>query len=194
MNNPARVARSWIRSRAAFRGLACLLALASAPVHAGFSLAGTVWEQAALAQGHDPLLLYAIALTESARARTSGGIAPWPWTLNDRGKGLYFASHAEASAHLAGATATSTNIDVGIMQINLRWNGHRVTDPQDLLETDTNIWVAAVILREALDSVPNDREMGIGRYHSSSPDKARAYGRKVLQRYRALARFAAFSS
>ena len=90
--------------------------------------------------------------------------------------------------YLASHTATSSNIDIGIMQVNLRWHGHRVADPLTLLEPDSNIRVAAAILREAIDSVPTDLELGVGRYHSSDPSRARAYGRRVLGIYQGLAR------
>ena len=184
MPTPPLVIPCWTRLRPVF-SLACLLL--TLPVHA-FSLSGTVWAQAAAEQQQDPLLLYAIALAESARPREKNTVAPWPWTLNASGKGRYFESHDTAATYLAQHTTTSSNIDIGIMQVNLRWHGHRVDNPQALLEPDANIHVAATILREAIDSAPSDLELGVGRYHSSDPSRARAYGRRVLGIYQGLAR------
>ena len=67
------------------------------------------------------------------------------------------------------------------MQINLHWQGHRVEKPEQLLNPVTNLQIGALVLAEAIQSVPNDLVLGIGRYHSwQNVSAAIAYGRKVL--------------
>jgi soluble lytic murein transglycosylase-like protein len=71
-------------------------------------------------------------------------------------------------------------IDVGIMQINLHWHGHRVNDPAELLDPETNLLVGASVLATAIRSAPDDLALGIGRYHSWQEKRARDYGKRVL--------------
>lgn len=47
----------------------------------GIDLSGTVFDKAAKAHNLDPLLVYSVALAESASGRGNGSISPWPWTL-----------------------------------------------------------------------------------------------------------------
>ena len=160
--------------------LLMMLALGPAvprPVSA-LDLRDTAWAEAAVPYDLDPSLLYAIALMESGRPR-AGGLAPWPWTLWLPGRGGVFLETREQAlstlrAHSAGS------VDVGLMQVNLRWHGHRVTSPEELLEPERNLAIAAVILSEALATAPGDLELGIGRYHSPNETRARDYGRIVL--------------
>ena len=154
------------------------LALVVGDRAAALDLAGTAWETAAQPYGLDPSLLYAIAIMESGRAR-DGGLAPWPWTLwIPQQGGRFFASEEEALATLRANAAAG--VDIGLMQVNLRQHGHRVDWPEELLEPQRNLEVAAGILAEAVRSAPRDLELGIGRYHSPNEDRARTYGRTVL--------------
>ncbi|MGE0147976.1 MAG: transglycosylase SLT domain-containing protein [Geminicoccaceae bacterium] len=138
----------------------------------------TAWAEAASPYDLDPSLLYAIALMESGRPR-AGGLAPWPWTLWLPGQGgVYLDSREQALVTLRAHSGTA--VDVGLMQVNLRWHGHRVTSPEELLEPERNLAIAAVILSEALATAPGDLELGIGRYHSPDETRARDYGRTVL--------------
>ena len=74
------------------------------------------------------------------------------------------------------------SIDVGLMQVNVRWQGHRVGKPEELLDPATNLRVGADILAESIGSAPGNLVLGIGRYHAGFQDEARAYryGRRVL--------------
>ena len=148
-------------------------------------LDGTVWESAARAEGDlDPLLLYAIALTESGQVDGEGRIKPWPWALNVEGKAFFAGTKEEAIALLE--TYRGRSVDVGLLQINTRWHGHRVQDLVSLLDPETNLTVGARILKEALDASPGDLTAGIGRYHSGRQDRARRYARIVVRIYQYL--------
>ena len=49
-----------------------------------------------------PGLLTAVAVSESGKYDPGRrGVAPWPWTVNNQGDGRYFATAAEAIAHVA---------------------------------------------------------------------------------------------
>ena len=145
-------------------------------------LRDTAWWGVAEKRGLDPYILYAVALVESAKV--SKRVAkPWPWALNRQGHPLIPDSQTEAKGILTDTLARGIrNIDVGLMQVNIRWQGHRVRQPGDLLDPATNLQVGADVLAESIGSAPGDLALGIGRYHAGLRDVARAYryGRRVL--------------
>ncbi len=149
-----------------------------------FDLEGTAWANVAREEGVDPLMLYAVALTESGRPAARGQIEPWPWALNVDGNPIFAASRKEAARLLA--IHRDKSVDVGLLQVNTRWHGHRVDKLEALLDPGTNLTVGAAILKEALASTPGDLTAGIGRYHSARPERAEAYARTVLALYRHL--------
>ena len=153
-------------------------------------LAGTVWDAAARSAGvADPLLLYAIALVESGYLADGNGYRPYPWTVRLPGGTVLPGSEAEAR-RIVRALPPGTNADIGVMQVNLAAHHDMVAHAEDLVAPVQNIFVAARILAEALDSAPLDLELGIGRYHSWDEQRARTYGRRVLALYLSLARSA----
>lgn len=159
-----------------------LLASCSA---SAFSLNGTLWTNAEL-KGVDPYLLYAIALAESRK--TMGDVVrPWPWAVNVAGKGYWFTSLKEAEDFVDSKLESGIkNMDIGPLQVNVKWNGHRVNNPKELFHLPTAIRVGTDILAEALASSPNDLTLAVGRYHNwEDSQRARAYGTKVLM-YRKL--------
>ena len=150
-------------------------------------LAGTIWDAAAQSAGvADPLLLYAIALVESGYLADGGFYRPYPWTVRLPGGTVLPGSEAEAR-RIVRLLPPGTNADIGVMQVNLAAHHDMVARPEDLVEPAQNIFVAARILAEALDSAPLDLELGIGRYHSWDEQRARTYGRRVLALYLSLA-------
>jgi len=130
----------------------------------------------------DPRILQAIAFAESGRTDDHGLIEPWPWALNVEGQAFFPPSRDEAIALLSAHRDRS--VDVGLLQINIRWHGHRVDDPESLFDPATNLKIGAAILKEALAS--GDLTTGIGSYHSSDPERGRSYARTVLAFYRYL--------
>lgn len=161
------------------RSLPILGLVFSSTVHA-FSLDGTVWSQATKV---DPVLLYSVALVESKRADVSGRyLRPWPWSIHWNGA-HYFDTRVEAESFLGELLDQGyRNIDVGPLQINLRWNGHRVDNPNDLFDIPTSIKVAEDILLEAIASSPTDDVLAIGRFHHWNDENvSREYGLRVLR-------------
>lgn len=161
--------------------------LTIAPANA-FDLSDTPYQLVGIEKGLDPLLLYSVSLAESAYGiGEKGKIAPHAWTLR-ASKAHYSKTKDEAEATLQSyIDAGTTLVDIGLMQVNLRWHGQRVTNPSDLLDPITNVRVAADILSEAINSAKGDITLGIGRYHHwGDEDRARNYGERVLAIYRNL--------
>ncbi|WP_082769335.1 MULTISPECIES: transglycosylase SLT domain-containing protein [Methylomonas] len=145
-------------------------------------LRNTLWGQVASRHRLDPYILYAVALVESANSDDYATITPWPWALNKSGKSIISTTKQEAQ-HVLLKTLTEGNrhIDIGLMQINLYWHGHKVDKPEQLLNPVTNLEIGANILAEAIQSSPTNLELGIGRYHSwQSAQSAVQYGQRVI--------------
>lgn len=140
------------------------------------------WSRAAEKYNLEAVDLYAIALQESRLRRPDGLVRPWPWTLHSPETGsLYFDTYDAALEKLTSLIAEGkTNIDVGVMQINWGWNGHRAVDPKRLLLPAENIEIAAQILREHLNEYGGDLRLAIARYHSSRMERGVPYAASVL--------------
>jgi hypothetical protein len=155
---------------------------------ASFTLAGTAWDSVARKHGISPYLLYAVALKESARYhRNKHSVTPWPWALHGPDGAAYPETEDHARELLAAKLERTPLVDVGLLQINVRWHGHRVESPDALLDPLTNLYVGAAILAETIRSAPEDLALGVGRYHHwRNEDIARGYGEHVLAIYRRL--------
>lgn len=176
------------RAQRAVTVMLCLNGLVYAAASAAIDLHGTSWDRVAERYRLDPYLLYSVALAESATRRGTGVTSPWPWVIRSPGGSTYASSRDEAESCLKREMARwdATRIDVGLMQISSGWHRHRVREIEELLDPETNLRIAAEILSEALRSAPNDLALGIGRYHSWDPLRARRYGQRVLSIYRKL--------
>ena len=176
------------RGHAAVIVTLCLGTLLYAATSSAVELRGTVWDRVAERYQLDPYLLYSIALAESATPRGTTTTSPWPWVIRSPGGSIYANSRHEAELRLKREIARwdAARIDVGLMQISSRWHRYRVGDINELLDPETNLRIAAEILSEAMRSSPNDIALGVGRYHSWDPRRARWYGQRVLSIYRNL--------
>ena len=146
------------------------------------TLQNTHWWKIARIHQLDPYILYAVALIESAKSIDVKAITPWPWAINKSGKAILPATKQEAHIILNKSIAQGNrHIDVGLMQINLHWHGHRVAKPEHLLNPAINLELGAKLLSEAIESAPNDLVLGIGRYHSwQNMPAAIDYGQRVI--------------
>ena len=144
-------------------------------------LRNTLWGQVARRHGIDPYILYAVALTES-RKNDGPWVTPSPWAINNAGNTFVPGNQQQAEALLNQLmNQGKRNIDVGIMQVNLRWHGHRVAKPEQLLVPSTNLEIGASVLSKAIQSVPGHLAHGIGRYYSWKNELAAIqYGQKVI--------------
>lgn len=168
--------------------LLVISALMTAPFghSAMVDLKNTSWEKYANICDIDPLLLYAIALKESSHRIGSGSfVAPYKYALNNPVLGSYYPQNkAEAVRKVNEFVKVSNLTDIGITQINWKWNGSRYfSTPSELLDLDKNIEVSAKILCAAIALSPNDIAQAIGNYHTPNPamrHKSKAYGESVL--------------
>lgn len=145
-----------------------------------FDLSHTTWSQIARKHGLSPYLLYAVALVESSRGNGLL-VAPWPWAINHAGHSTYHLNRASALHEISTLQAKGQHsMDIGLMQINLRWQGQRVNHVHQLLDPKTNVEIGAQILSEALSTAPGDPILGVGRYHAwNNKAEAYRYGRRV---------------
>ena len=182
------------------RFLACLpfalVAMAAAPSSlelaparagdAGIAIADpghVAWQRAAAAHGLDPLILYAIGVHESGRGDAERRLRPWPYAINTPRGPVYAADVGEARRVLA-RWGHDGRLDIGPMQINLRYHRGRVASPAALLDPATNIRIAARILAEAIAAEGGDVWAGVGRYHSTDPRRAQRYVAAVSETFR----------
>jgi len=129
-------------------------------------------------------VLYAIGLQESGTTLGGArGFAPWPWVLNVNDQGRYFRTREQAEAALAQEVARGNRrVAVGMLQVHLRWNGARVSDPLTLLDPSVNLRVAADVLADCGRRFA-DTFGKLACYYSGAVDAAgRGYASKVLAR------------
>ncbi len=127
-------------------------------------------------------LLFAVALTESGRPMGERS-APWPWTLNVNGRPYRYDTMEAAEGALRGFLSQGLFPDVGLMQISWRYHSELLGDPSQALDPWFNLRAGASLLREAYERT-GDWWSAIGRYHSSKPERAKAYRRRVAQWHR----------
>lgn len=161
------------------RALALCLALVTPGLAAAQDCARLAAEAGAEA-GLPDGLLPAISLVEAGRGTGDGGLAPWPWTLNEGGKGMYFDTREEALAYLAEALARGvTNIDIGCMQLNWKWHSAGFASPEEMIDPVRNTRYAARFMTE-LHSRLGSWEVAASAYHSTDPERGQRYLEKVM--------------
>jgi hypothetical protein len=163
-----------------------LVLVSSAETHAAL-LEGpaTLCERAirnAEAIGHTPpVMLAAIGQIESGRPDPrTGGMRPWPWTIDADGIGQFFATKAQAIAAVAALQDRGVrSIDVGCMQVNLMYHPGAF-DSLDQAFDPTSNTVYAVRFLNALYRRTGSWPKSIAAYHSETPQIAEDYKRRVL--------------
>jgi hypothetical protein len=98
-------------------------------------------------QNLPPGLLQAIALVESGRKLAwEYERRPWPSTVRAGGKGWYLPNEEAALGLIRRIQEEGrTSIDVGCMQINLRFHGHAFRSLREALDPASNIAYAASV-------------------------------------------------
>jgi hypothetical protein len=133
-------------------------------------------------KGIPTYLLAAISLAEAGRwnAKSRENIA-WPWTVTARGEGRYFASKRNAITHVYELwDAGVENIDVGCMQVNLRYHGQAFANLDEAFDPAANADYAARFLKE-LKNQTRSWTSAAAQYHSAIPAENRPYKQKVLK-------------
>lgn len=119
--------------------------------------------------GIPPEILYSVASAES-QLSLDHGPRPWPWTLNVAGKSMRFGDSDSACQALMDALEETQIVDVGIAQLNVRWQpqlfgpGKRFADPCEGLNPYANLDEAAALIRGHYED-SGDWLIAAGRYH-----------------------------
>lgn len=123
-------------------------------------------------------LLLAIGFTEAGR-EVAGLPTVWPWTVNADGVGRFFSSRSDAVAHVRDLLARGVrSIDVGCLQVNLRWHPDAFPDLETAFDPRANARYAARFLA-GLGQAHGGVEAAVGRYHSGRAERADAYRARV---------------
>lgn len=121
---------------------------------------------------HD--LLMALGLQEAGMT-FQGARTIWPWSVNVEGRGHRFDTRAEAEAFVQGQLAQGIrSIDVGCLQINLRWHPDAFPTPGAGFEPALNADYAARFLGD-LKTQTGDWWQAAGHYHSATPERKAIY-------------------
>jgi hypothetical protein len=126
-------------------------------------------------------LLGAVARVESGRFDPgTGGVSPWPWTINADGTGRFFASKDDAIQAVRDLQAQGVrSIDVGCLQVNLMHHPDAFGSLEEAFDPDANAAYAARFLR-SLYAERLDWAEAAGAYHSRTPEVAVPYRQRVL--------------
>jgi hypothetical protein len=129
-------------------------------------------------------LLAALSVTETGRPTPSGRkIRAWPWTVFADGKSLHFATKVDAiDAVRAFRRQGVRSIDVGCLQINLRYHPRAFTSVEEAFEPDANIGYGAMFLM-SLRKRHNSWRTAIEHYHSQNPEFGHRYRQTVYDRW-----------
>ncbi len=125
-------------------------------------------------------LMHAIGVVESGRRDEAGATGAWPWTINAEGVGSYFSSKAEAIAAVMALRARGVrSIDVGCMQVNLKYHPTAFDSLEDAFDPVVNTRYAASFLQRLFAQTGSWPGAAAG-YHSLNPEIGGPYAQKVL--------------
>ncbi|QFT47370.1 Transglycosylase SLT domain protein [Roseivivax sp. THAF40] len=125
-------------------------------------------------------LLLGLGLQEAGTKR-NGILTVWPYAVNSEGRGRIFNTRSEALEFVRSETRNGVrSIDVGCMQINLRWHPDAFRSLEEGFDPARNIDYAARFLRK-LYQESGDWTLAVGNYHSRTPDKRAVYTKRALR-------------
>jgi hypothetical protein len=179
-----------IRRRRALRCWAALAALAPAVAHA-VPVAAPISARDAAICAHEigaeerarrlpRELLHAIAIAESGRwdgARRAR--FAWPWTVTAERRGRFFATKSAAIAHVRALRARGiANIDVGCMQVNLKYHPTAFVSLERAFDPGSNVAYAAKLLASHRGTT-RSWARAVSHYHTTDWHRGRAYWKRV---------------
>jgi len=130
-------------------------------------------------------LLQTISAVESGKwSDLHNTYIAWPWTVNVAGKGYYFESKEEAVAAVKKFLAQGRkSIDVGCMQINLKYHGDAFSSIEDAFDPEQNVKYSAKFLRSLYARHGGDWAKAARRYHSARVKDGDLYANRLLKRF-----------
>jgi hypothetical protein len=138
-----------------------------------------------------PDLIHAIGRVESGRLdRTTGRVSAWPWAVNAKGNGFWFASRTEAVVFVRTLQSLGVQqIDVGCFQVDLFYHPAAFSSLEQAFDPAANADYAGRFLTE-LHSRTGSWAAAIAGYHSSRAPEGEIYRQKVGAQWRSGAGFA----
>ncbi|MEM6602632.1 MAG: lytic transglycosylase domain-containing protein [Pseudomonadota bacterium] len=131
-------------------------------------------------------ILHAISMTETgkqSKINDTSYFAPWPWTANIEGQGVYFATQQEAVEAIETALSQGKkSIDVGCMQINLKFHKDAFETLDDAFDPEYNVRYASEFLRSLYERY-KDWPKAVERYHSATPKYYKKYRKLVSKNW-----------
>lgn len=130
-------------------------------------------------------LLQTIASVESGRwdSKLNRRVS-WPWAMQVNGKGYYYSTKEEAVLAVKALMAEGIdNIDVGCMQINLKYHGKAFKSVEDAFEPTQNVAYSAQFLRNLYKHNGHSWQKTAMQYHSKNYARGVAYMDKLEQHY-----------
>ena len=130
-------------------------------------------------------LLQTISAVESGRWDDSkNAYVAWPWTVNANGKGYYYTSKEEAVAAVKSFQRQGiTSIDVGCMQINLKYHGAAFSSVDEAFEPAKNVAYSAQFLKNLYKRNGHSWQKTAMQYHSKNHTRGLQYKSKLEQHY-----------
>ncbi|KAB7740716.1 transglycosylase SLT domain-containing protein [Parvibaculum sedimenti] len=127
-------------------------------------------------------LLVSVSMAETGRRDPeTRKTRPWPWTINAEGQSFYFDTKREAVAATKRLlNAGIRSIDVGCMQVNLRYHPDAFDDLYDAFEPLTNVTYAAKFLKR-LHTQTDSWPKAVANYHSELASRNKPYFAKVIR-------------
>ena len=124
-------------------------------------------------------LLSSVGKAEAGRILENNEHVIWPWTVNHAGKSLFFDTKKQMKKYvLKNVEKKDFNLDVGCMQINLKWHKNNFKKISDMFAIEPNVSYAASFLLQ-LKNKHGSWNKAIKHYHSSDPNKNKPYLIKV---------------
>jgi tetratricopeptide (TPR) repeat protein len=167
-------------------GLIALALLAVQPAYAQDADVAAEFQCLRYLQSHERSLripqglLTAISLAEAGRPGADGSLAAWPWTINVGGRGQYFETKEQAVAATRKLLDEGQrSIDVGCMQVNLRFHPNAFPTIEDAFDPATNVAYGAQFLA-SLHKLQGSWAKAVERYHSSDDGRREQYRERVM--------------
>ncbi len=108
----------------------------------------------------------------------------WPWTVNAKGRGYYFKTKEEAIAAAKKFMARGiTSIDVGCMQINMKFHGKAFSSLEEAMDPQKNVRYSAKFLRTLYSRSGSDWEQAAKNYHSGNSAEGAFYANRLNKRF-----------
>lgn len=128
-----------------------------------------------------PGLLQTIASVESGKwSKTRQQRVAWPWTVQHNGHGRFYHSKEEAVNAVKSLQAQGiTNIDVGCMQINLKYHGDAFNSIEDAMEPKHNVDYAAGYLKSLHEKNGENWQKTAMQYHSKNHSQGLIYKKRL---------------